>query len=111
MEQFIDDYGIYFVLASMWLLATVIIYVSLPIKRYEPEKLIVRFVCYLCKGNGEAKNDPEFECNACRGTGIISFTIRVGHSIFDDYRNRLDYRASLNAHQAKRFIGFMPKIK
>ena len=74
MEQFIDDYGVYFVLVSMCFLAATMIYTSLPIKRYQPERLTVRFVCYLCKGNGEAKNDPEFECEVCNGTGIISFS-------------------------------------
>ncbi|KKK97354.1 hypothetical protein LCGC14_2653570 [marine sediment metagenome] len=105
-ERFIDDYGTCLVLATMALLTITIIYTMLPIKKYQPERLTVRFVCYLCRGNGEAGNDPEFDCSPCKGTGIISYEIRVGHSIFDDYSSRLDFRANLNEYQINRFIGF-----
>ena len=108
MNQFIDDHGTYLVLAIMCLLTATIIYTTLPIKRYRPKIVKVIFVCYLCKGNGEAKNDPLFDCCPCEGTGVISFSIRIGHSIFDDCSSRLGYRASLNHFQAKRFMGFMP---
>lgn len=107
-NDFIDFCGVYFAVGSMVLLAATIIYTTLPIKRYKPEILSVRFVCYLCKGDGEARNDPEFDCYLCKGTGIISFPIRVGHSFFDDFSSRLAFLASLSEYQQKRFIGFQP---
>jgi len=108
-NQFIDDYGVYFVLSIMVFLAFTIVYTTLPIKRYKPEIWTVRFVCPACGGNGEAKNDPYFECLFCRGLGIVSFPIRIGHSIFDDYKSRLEFRANLTPNQRERFIGFQPK--
>ncbi len=108
MNEFIDIYGIYFALGSMILLAATIIYTTLPIKRYQPERFRVRFVCWACKGNGQARNDPEFECYTCTGTGIISYPITIGHSLFDDYASKLNFKTSLKPHTRKRFIGFQP---
>ena len=50
--------------------------------------------------------DPDFECSTCQGTGIISYPVRFGKSIYHEYRDRLDFRAKLTERQSRRFIGF-----
>ncbi len=107
-NEFIDFYGIYSVCGSMILLAATIIYTTMPIKWYKPEKVLVRFVCGFCGGCGEARKDSEFECYPCKGTGIISYPVTIGHSFFDDYSSKLDFKAKLLPRTRKRFIGFQP---
>ena len=29
------------------------------------------FLCFRCKGNGQDKHDPLFECEECKGTGLL----------------------------------------
>lgn len=31
----------------------------------------VAFLCYKCKGNGQDKLDPLFDCKECNGTGLL----------------------------------------
>ena len=31
----------------------------------------VAYICYRCKGSGEYKRDPLFDCEECKGTGLL----------------------------------------
>lgn len=109
-----SDYGAWIVIAIWSLVAYAMV---LPLlasdkmrrksrERWQQSEQRVSFTCYSCKESGEDRYDPEFDCGRCDGTGIISYSVHIGGSIFHDYSSRLDFRAKMTESQRERFIGF-----
>lgn len=114
MGNFLDDYGTWLVLASLCFLAYAMVLPMLASdkmrrkrrERWQASEQVVRFSCFSCKESGVDRRDPEFDCSWCEGTGIISYSVHIGGSIWHDYSSRLDFRAKMTESRRNRFIGF-----